>query len=456
MLNQVLAQFRNAEGHLIGGRLMIPQDVTPLQLDLLLFDQIKDNSNNPCQYSYFVDEKEILKDLVSDIGDSFTVEGGIIRSEKIIEIVYRPKLLFNVKPITRTSSTISGHSGSILSVLFSPNSNHLVSGSGDSTVRFWDLNTETLISTGNLHKGWVLCLSWSPDSKYVASGSSDNSIYIWDVCVGSPIGKPLTGHSGLITCLCWEPIHLTKNCSLLASGSRDGTFRVWNPISSTCLYTLSQHQSAITSLKWGHTGYIYGASRDRTVSIWKDGRIIKLLKGHSHWINTLSLSTDQVNRNNVDSERMFKEVTMTEKLVTGSDDSTLILWPQPLDNDSICHRLIGHQGVVNHVSFSPDGRLIASASFDRSIRIWNGIDGTLLTIFRGHVGSVYLISWSPDSRMVVSCSKDTTLKIWNVDHKRLEVNLPGHLDEVYAVDWSPDGARVASGGKDKMLKIWKH
>lgn len=72
---------------------------------------------------------------------------------------------------------------------------------------------------------------------------------------------------------------------------------------------------------------------------------------------------------------------------------------------------------------------------------------------RGHVGAVYQVAFSPDSRMLLSASKDSTCKVWNMRTKKLSEDLPGHADEVFAVDWNPNGSGGASGGKDKTLKM---
>jgi len=201
-----------------------------------------------------------------------------------------------------------------------------------------------------------------------------------------------------------------------------------------------------------------------------EGKLLAILEGHAHWINTLALGTDFVLRTGAfDHEGRIsgsdpKATALaryqaalngeSEQLVSGSDDFTMFLW-SPSKSKKPIARLTGHQGLIFQVNFSPDGRYIASGSVDKSVKIWNGMTGQFVTSFRGHVGSVYQICWSADSRLVMSASKDSTVKVWELKSRSLKLDLPGHLDEVYAIDWSPMGDRAASGGKDKLLKLWR-
>lgn len=203
------------------------------------------------------------------------------------------------------------------------------------------------------------------------------------------------------------------------------------------------------------------------------GVLCRSLEGHAHWVNTLALSTDYAIRlGSFDPSRREEEPTEVpvsllqsraaaryeesrdgaERLVSGSDDFTLFLW-KPETEKKATARMTGHQQLINDVRFSPDGRLICSASFDKSIKIWDGKTGKFLSTLRGHVQAVYQVCWSSDSRLIVSGSADSTLKVFDVVNKKLQFDLPGHADQVFAVDWSPDGERVVSGGKDKVLKV---
>ena len=88
----------------------------------------------------------------------------------------------------------------------------------------------------------------------------------------------------------------------------------------------------------------------------------------------------------------------SERLVTASDDFTLFIWEPSSSKQSIA-RLTGHQQIVNHVTFSPDGRYLASASFDKSVKLWDGNTGKFITSLRGHVSPVYQVAFSADSRL---------------------------------------------------------
>jgi WD40 repeat protein len=139
-------------------------------------------------------------------------------------------------------------------------------------------------------------------------------------------------------------------------------------------------------------------------------------------------------------------------IASASYDKTLKLWDA--DTGKVKQTLSGHQGTVFCVSFSPDGKTLASASRDQTVKLWDVTTGQVKKVLKGHQQGVYTVSFSPDGKIIASAGRDKTIKVWDIAMGAVKRTLRGHQNSIYSIAFSPSGQMLASAGKDKTLKLW--
>lgn len=195
--------------------------------------------------------------------------------------------------------------------------------------------------------------------------------------------------------------------------------------------------------------FLITGSRDKKVIIWdivepqqseEDdswGVPKKVLKGHSHFIQDLSLSQD------------------SRYALTASWDKTLRLWD--IARGTTSRRFVGHSGDVLSVAFSPDNRQIASGGRDKNLKIWNTVGECKFTVEQhAHQDWVSCVKFYNDLKnpIVVSASWDKTIKVWDNQSMALKHTFVGHKAQINCIEMAPGTFYLASGGKDGLAMVW--
>jgi len=158
------------------------------------------------------------------------------------------------------------------------------------------------------------------------------------------------------------------------------------------------------------------------------------LEGHSKEVYSVAFSPDG------------------KTLASASADNTIKLWN--LQSQKPIATLAGHSDWVYSVAFSPDGKTLASASWDNTIKVWNLQSQKPIATLAGHSNEVRSVAFSPDGKTLASASYDNTIKVWNLQSRKPIATLAGHSNDVRSVAFSPDGKTLASASWDKTIKVW--
>uniref|UniRef100_A0A673MKU8 Transducin beta like 1 X-linked n=1 Tax=Sinocyclocheilus rhinocerous TaxID=307959 RepID=A0A673MKU8_9TELE len=337
------------------------------------------------------------------------------------------------------ATVLRGHESEVFICAWNPVTDLLASGSGDSTARIWNLienssgGSTQLVLRHCIREGGqdvpsnkdVTSLDWNSDGTLLATGSYDGFARIWtkDGNLSSTLGQ----HKGPIFALKWNKkgnsilsagvdkklmwCLLTpaapaldvdwQNNSTFASCMIDMCIHVCRLGSERPLKTFQGHTNEVNAIKWDPSGILLAScSDDMTLKIWsmKQDSCVHNLEAHNKEIYTIKWSPTGSGSSNPNANML---------LASASFDSTVRLWD--VERGICVHTLTKHQEPVYSVAFSPDGKFLASGSFDKCVHIWDTLSGALVNSYRG-TGGIFEVCWNSVGDKVGASASDGSVR----------------------------------------------
>ena len=318
---------------------------------------------------------------------------------------------------------ITSHDAQIVSVAFSKDGKHVVSGGGDTVIVF-DVESGQEIARRK-HDDLVYTAVFSPDGKFIVSGGKDRKACVWEIETEKDIHCFSKDDNPYLIIFSPDGRYF--------SAAGEEFIHVWDTSTSALVNKIRDNKGPIKSLIFSHDGNWIVAGDMVNAHVWDiaSGKEIARLKNGG-----------QVNSVAIDPTGKY--------VVTGGEDFSVRIWDIATEKEYLN---MAHAGPVTSVAFSPDGKFMASGSRDNTIRLWNlSTGGEIMRM--NHDNSVFMIAFSPSGNHIVSASSDKTARVWETGTGR-EVARMTHDELVYVVTFSSDGQYVASGGYDHIVRVWR-
>ena len=286
--------------------------------------------------------------------------------------------------------TLKGHQDVVWGLAFASDGTIIASASGDKTVRLWRVADGTLLREFE-HPDKVVSVAFSPDGTILASGARDGKVRLWQVMDGRLLHE-LEHNDTTVLSLAFSP-----DGDVVASGAKDSRLCLWRVEDGTLLNTFEGHRGSVLSLAFSPDGTVLASgSQDTTVRLWSvaEGRSLHMLEGQGLDVKSVILLADDI------------------LLASGEDEGEVWLRQWRVSDGALEHEWQYPTGPATSMTFSLDGTILASG-IGNVVEMWQVVDGKPLRIQTGHASSeVSAVAFSPDGAILASATTDGSVWLW--------------------------------------------
>ncbi len=303
------------------------------------------------------------------------------------------------------------------------------------------------------HRGCIGAIAFSPDSEKLASAGWDGSVRLWSIAIpGESKILVASRHSAKQSSAprigpMFLSVMFNTNGEFVAAGDSDGEIHFWDAGNGNEIQTLLGQLRSIHGLAFSsRKNLMASGSYDHTVSLWSLEELLAPL-----WNVELDYPVECV---------AFHPDGETLMASTKGCDIHVI----SCKSGEVIYRLTGHEGTIRNLSFSSDGSVLASASCDGSVRIWDVISGSVNHVFtmpqrngeeKRRKVSPECVAVSPDMKFVATGDDGGKIWIWSFEAGEIWCSLESHASDVTDLKFSPDGKWLASSSADSSICLWE-
>jgi WD40 repeat protein len=326
---------------------------------------------------------------------------------------------------------LKAHAGHVVGLVFTADSQRLISSSFDRTIKIWDIQSQICLQTWQLLAP-VYRIALSPDGRMLASSSNCGDVLLWDVATGQLI-KTLTGHSLTVVDVAFQP-----QGHLLASGSFDTTIKIWDLETGECLQTLAEHQQIVTAIDFHPQGHkLVSGSFDTTIKIWdlESGLCLQTIQQHSKTVIDVLFSPNG------------------QQMISASQDLTVRLWDK--GHDWQCIKVLhGHENIIWSIALNAQGTTLITSDQSGIMKFWDVLTGQCVRTVSSVARAFRAVAFHPNGKLLASSSEDRQIRLWDLETHECLSTIAAHEMAVWQIAFSPCGKFLASGGFDGVVKLW--